>query len=171
MLTLEVSAADYPESMRLLRFSETLCFDALTDLCGVDYSAYAGSEKVPARYAVVVHLLSVRHNWRLRVRAFVPEGEPLPSVTTIWPAADWFEREAFDMFGIVFSGHADLRRILTDYGFVGHPLRKDFPVHGHVEVCYDATQGRVVYRPVTIAQRETTLRVVRRAGSNSSCTK
>lgn len=164
-LTLEVSASDYLAVAAALRDRSELAFDQLIDLCGVDYAGYAGAETPAGRYAVVLHLLSLTHNWRLRVRvhAEVEDFPVVSSVTTIWPAANWFEREAFDFFGILFEGHPDLRRILTDYGFVGHPFRKDFPVSGFMEMRYDETQGRVVYQPVTIEPREITPRIVREA--------
>jgi NADH-quinone oxidoreductase subunit C len=133
------------------------------DLCGVDYSEYGNATWEGPRFAVVSHLLSVKHNWRLRLKVFAPEDSyPLvTSVTPIWNSANWFEREAFDLFGILFDGHEDLRRILTDYGFIGHPFRKDFPVSGNVEMRYDPEQKRVIYQPVTIETREVTPRVVR----------
>ena len=159
-LTVEVKAADY------LRVAERLRrdgFEQLIDLCGMDYGAYADKPREGPRFAVVVHLLSVKNNWRLRLRAFCPDDDfPLmPSLVQVWPSANWFEREAFDLFGIVFEGHPDLRRILTDYGFVGHPFRKDFPLSGHVEMRYDPEQRRVIYQPVTIDPREVTPRIVR----------
>ena len=160
-LTIEVSAANYADVMRTLCDNEALCFDQLIDLCGVDYSTYTGYEGL--RYATVVHLMSLPHNWRLRVRCF-SEDESFPiiaSVTNIWTTAEWFERESFDLYGIMYEGHADLRRILTDYGFVGHPFRKDFPISGYVEMRYDEEQKRVVYQPVTIEPREVTPRIVR----------
>ena len=166
-LTLTVAAADYLEVCTTLRDHAELRLEQLIDLCGLDYSAYkdgAHSAFTDApRYAVVLHLLSVTHNWRLRVRVFCPDDDlPLvASVNGVWSAANWFEREAFDLFGIVFDGHEDLRRILTDYGFIGHPFRKDFPLSGHVEMRYDAQRQRVVYEPVTIEPREITPRVIR----------
>lgn len=162
-LTLVVGHEHYHETMRMLKDDPGFCFEELIDLCGVDYSGYGGRMHQGPPYAVVVHLLSLAHNRRLRVRVFVPEdGMPvLPTVSDIWPSANWYEREAFDLFGIVFSGHGDLRRILTDYGFTGHPLRKDFPVHGYVEMRYDEVAKKVVYQPVTIEQREITPRVIR----------
>jgi len=162
-VTLEVAAADYHEVMRQLRDSESLRFELLIDLCGVDYSTYGNRPWDGRRFAVVVHLLSLTHNWRLRVRVFA-EDDAFPvvaSLTDVWKSADWFEREAFDLYGIAFTGHDDLRRILTDYGFIGHPFRKDFPISGHVEMRYDPEQGRVIYQPVTIAPRENTPRIVR----------
>lgn len=166
-LTLTVSAADYHDVCKTLRDDSRLGFEQLMDLCGLDYSSYkdgAHSKFTDGpRYAVVSHLLSVTHNWRLRVRVFaVSEDVPVvASVNDLWNSANWFEREAFDLFGIVFEGHLDLRRLLTDYGFVGHPFRKDFPTSGHVEMRYDAEQKRVVYQPVTIEPREITPRIIR----------
>ncbi|MHA6913851.1 NADH-quinone oxidoreductase subunit C [Ralstonia pseudosolanacearum] len=162
-LTLVVKAADYLETMRTLRDDAALKFEQLIDLCGVDYSTYGDGAWNGPRFAAVSHLLSVTHNWRLRVRVFAPDDD-LPvvaSVVDIWNAADWFEREAFDLYGLVFEGHPDLRRILTDYGFIGHPFRKDFPVSGYVEMRYDPVQRRVIYQPVTIEPREITPRVIR----------
>ena len=160
-VTIEVSAGQYADVMRTLRDHEALAFEQLIDLCGVDYSTYTGYSG--PRYATVVHLLSIKHNWRLRVRSFsADESFPvIASVTGIWTAAEWFERESFDLYGIMYDGHADLRRILTDYGFVGHPFRKDFPISGYVEMRYDDEQKRVVYQPVTIEPREVTPRIVR----------
>ena len=160
-ITLEVPAAGYAAAMRKLR--DDLGFEQLIDLCGVDYSAYGDRPREGARFAAVTHLLSIRNNWRLRVRSFCPDDEfpVLASLVEVWPSANWFEREAFDLFGIMFEGHPDLRRILTDYGFVGHPFRKDFPLSGHVEMRYDPEQKRVVYQPVTIDPREVTPRIVR----------
>jgi NADH-quinone oxidoreductase subunit C len=165
-LTMEVPVADYLAVARRLRDDPALRFDTLIDVCGVDYAAYGGGGRDGARFAAVVHLLSVERNWRLRVRTFCADDDfpVVPSVTDLWPAAGWFEREAFDLFGIVFEGHADLRRILTDYGFVGHPFRKDFPVSGYVEMRYDPEQGRVVYQPVSIEPRENVPRVIREEG-------
>ncbi|WP_055324588.1 NADH-quinone oxidoreductase subunit C [Ralstonia solanacearum] len=162
-LTLVVKAADYLDAMRTLRDDAALKFEQLIDLCGVDYSAYGDGAWNGPRFAAVSHLLSVTHNWRLRVRVFAPDDD-LPvvaSVVDVWNAADWFEREAFDLYGLVFEGHPDLRRILTDYGFIGHPFRKDFPVSGYVEMRYDPVQRRVIYQPVTIEPREITPRVIR----------
>ena len=162
-LTLVVKAADYLDAMRTLRDDASLKFEQLMDLCGVDYADYGDGAWNGPRFAAVSHLLSITHNWRVRVRVFAPDDD-LPvvsSVTTIWNSADWFEREAFDFYGIVFEGHPDLRRILTDYGFVGHPFRKDFPVSGYVEMRYDPEQKRVIYQPVTIEPREVTPRVIR----------
>lgn len=159
-LTVEVKASDYRGVAERLRRDG---FEQLIDLCGVDYGAYADKPREGPRYAVVIHLLSVKNNVRLRVRTFCPDDEfpVVPSLVDVWPSANWFEREAFDLYGIVFEGHPDLRRILTDYGFVGHPFRKDFPLSGHVEMRYDPEQKRVVYQPVTIDPRETTPRIVR----------
>jgi len=162
-LTLEVKAADYLSVAQTLRDHADLRFDELIDLCGVDYSTYGDRPRERERFAAVLHLLSVEHNRRLRLRTFCPDDEfpLLPSVIEVWPGVNWFEREAFDLFGIVFEGHPDLRRILTDYGFVGHPFRKDFPISGHVEMRYDPEQKRVVYEPVTIEPREIVPRIVR----------
>jgi NADH-quinone oxidoreductase subunit C len=162
-ITIEVPAAEYLQVCRKLRDHPDLRFEQLMDLTGVDYAAYADKPREGPRFAVALHLLSVTHNWRLRVRAFCPDDSfpLLPSVYEIWPSVNWYEREAFDLFGIVFDGHPDLRRILTDYGFIGHPFRKDFPVSGHVEMRYDPEQKRVVYQPVTIDPREVTPRIVR----------
>ena len=162
-LTLECTAVDYHQLMQTLRDHEELKFETLIDLCGVDYQSYKNEPWEGKRFAVVSHLLSVSHNWRIRVRVWV-DTEDLPtvdSVVDIYNGANWYEREAFDMFGILFNNHPDLRRILTDYGFVGHPFRKDFPVSGYVEMRYDEAEGRVIYQPVTIEPREITPRVVR----------
>ena len=162
-ITLLVKAVDLIEAMTALRDHPALRFEQLIDVCGVDYSAYGDGAHAGARFAAVYHLLSVTHNWRVRVRTFAPDdGFPtVDSVVDIWPSANWFEREAFDLFGIIFNGHPDLRRILTDYGFVGHPFRKDFPLSGNVEMRYDPDQKRVIYQPVTIEPREITPRIVR----------
>ena len=162
-ITLVVKAESYWETMRNLRDAPELAFDELIDLCGVDYSEYGNGTWEGPRFAAVSHLLSVRHNWRLRVRVFAPDDEMpmVPSVTDIWASSNWYEREAFDVMGILFDGHNDLRRILTDYGFIGHPFRKDFPVSGYVEMRYDAEQKRVIYQPVTIDPRENVPRVIR----------
>ena len=165
-VTMVVPAAEHLEVARMLRDHADLRFEQLIDLCGVDYLEYGGGGRQGRRFAAVLHLLSVTHNWRLRVRTFCPDDE-LPvvaSVTSVWPSAGWFEREAFDLFGIVFEGHEDLRRILTDYGFVGHPFRKDFPISGHVEMRYDPEQRRVIYQPVSIEPREIVPRVIREEG-------
>lgn len=157
-----IPVSDMTETMRVLRDEESLSFEQLIDIAGMDYSTYAGREEGP-RFASVYHLLSMRYNRRLRVRVFCPDDDfpRLDTISEIWPAADWFEREAFDLYGIVFDGHKDLRRILTDYGFVGHPFRKDFPISGHVEMRYDAEKKRVIYVPVSIPPREVVPRIVR----------
>ncbi|BCF97705.1 NADH-quinone oxidoreductase subunit C [Paraburkholderia sp. PGU19] len=162
-LTIVVKADDYLEVAKRLRDDATLCFEQLIDLCGIDYQTYSEGAYEGPRFAAVLHLLSVSKNWRLRVRVFAPDDEvPLvASVVDIWSSANWYEREAFDLYGIVFEGHPDLRRILTDYGFIGHPFRKDFPVSGYVEMRYDPEEKRVVYQPVTIEPREITPRVIR----------
>ena len=151
------------ETMRRLRDAAAFRFELLIDVCGVDYSAYGNLPREGPRFAAVYHLLSLANNARLRVRSFAPDDDfpVLPSVIDVWPSANWFEREAFDLYGIVFAGHPDLRRLLTDYGFVGHPFRKDFPIFGHVEMRYDPEQGRVIYQPVTIEPREIVPRVIR----------
>jgi NADH-quinone oxidoreductase subunit C len=162
-VTVVVSAQNYLEAARILKEAPGCQFEQLIDLCGVDYSEYKMGDYDGLRYAVVVHLLSVSLNQRVRLRVFAADDD-LPSVdslTGVWAGANWFEREAFDLFGIVFEGHNDLRRILTDYGFIGHPFRKDFPVSGHVEMIYDAEQKRVIYQPVTIEPREITPRIIR----------
>lgn len=162
-LTLTLKPSHYADAMRTLRDHASLKFEQLIDLCGLDYSEWKNQAWEGGRYAVVSHLLSVSLNQRLRVKVFVASDDVpvLPSVTETWNAANWFEREAFDLYGIIFDGHNDLRRILTDYGFIGHPMRKDFPVSGHVEMRYDAESRRVIYQPVTIEPREITPRVVR----------
>ena len=162
-LTIVIKADNYVPAMRVLRDHADLQFEELLDLCGVDYSTYGDGIWNGPRFAAVSHLLSMTHNWRLRVRVFAPDDDfPLvPSVTDIWSSANWYEREAFDLFGILFDGHNDLRRILTDYGFIGHPFRKDFPVTGYVEMRYDPEQKRVIYQPVTIEPRENVARVIR----------
>ncbi|HJS38290.1 MAG TPA: NADH-quinone oxidoreductase subunit C [Burkholderiales bacterium] len=163
-ITVEVAPGAYYDTCLKLRDTPELRFEQVIDLCGVDYSTYAGARAPRAgRFAVVLHLLSVTHNWRLRVRCMAADDEMpmLPTLVEVWPSVNWFEREAFDLFGIVFEGHPDLRRILTDYGFTGHPFRKDFPISGHVEMRYDPEQRRVVYQPVTIEPREVTPRIVR----------
>jgi len=159
-VTVEVPASQYKAICTRLKGDG---FEQLIDLCGVDYAAYADKPREGPRFAVVVHLLSVKNNVRLRVRTFCPDdGFPVvASLVEVWPSANWFEREAFDLFGLMFEGHPDLRRILTDYGFVGHPFRKDFPLSGYVEMRYDPEQKRVVYQPVTIDPREVTPRIVR----------
>jgi NADH-quinone oxidoreductase subunit C len=162
-LVLEVRAKDYAAVARTLHDTPSLGFEQLIDLCGVDYSQYGDGRWTGSRFAVVVQLLSVAHNWRLRLRLFASDDEfpVVESVTGVWMSAGWYEREAFDLYGIVFSGHADLRRILTDYGFIGHPFRKDFPISGNVEMRYDPEQKRVVYEPVSIEPREVTPRIIR----------
>ena len=162
-LTVVLRADTYLESALILRDDPALGFEQLIDLCGIDYQDYQDGLYSGPRFAVVSHLLSVKHNLRLRLRVFAPDDSyPLvSSLTSVWNSANWFEREAFDLFGILFDGHADLRRILTDYGFIGHPFRKDFPISGNVEMRYDPELQRVVYQPVTIETREVTPRVVR----------
>ena len=162
-VTVTVKASDYLAAMQTLRDAPECKFEQLIDICGVDYSAYRDSEWEGPRYCAVSHLLSVSLNQRVRVKAFCPDDDfpVLPSVMHLWSSANWFEREAFDLYGIVFEGHEDLRRILTDYGFIGHPFRKDFPLSGHVEMRYDQDLKRVVYQPVTIEPREVTPRIIR----------
>ena len=162
-VTVLVAPAEYLQVMCDLRDNVATCFEELIDLCGVDYSTYGEGTWSGARFAVVSHLLSLTFNWRLRVRTFAADDEMpiVPSLIDVWTSANWYEREAFDLFGILFDGHNDLRRILTDYGFIGHPFRKDFPMTGYVEMRYDAEQKRVVYQPVTIESRENTPRVIR----------
>jgi NADH-quinone oxidoreductase subunit C len=162
-LTVVVRAADYLDVALLLRDAPGCQFEQLVDLCGIDYSAYRDGAYEGPRFCVAVHLLSVSLNQRVRLKVFAPDDDfpVVDSVNGIWNSANWFEREAFDLFGIVFEGHADLRRILTDYGFIGHPFRKDFPISGHVEMRYDAEQRRVIYQPVTIEPREITPRIIR----------
>lgn len=162
-LTIILNADQVPQAMQVLRDHPDLRFAQLIDVCGVDYRDHGDGTWEGPRFAAVYHLLSVEHNWRLRVRVFCPDDElpKLASVIDVWPSANWQEREAFDLFGIVFEGHPDLRRILTDYGFIGHPFRKDFPLSGYVEMRYDPEQQRVIYQPVTIEPREVTPRIVR----------
>ena len=170
-VTLTIRAVDLIEAMTMLRDRPELRFEQLIDVCGVDYGSFgkAAWDGEPSesgarpRFAIVYHLLSLANNWRLRVRAFADDDEMpvIESIINIWPSANWFEREAFDLYGIVFTGHPDLRRILTDYGFIGHPFRKDFPLSGNVEMRYDPDQQRVVYQPVTIEPREIVPRVIR----------
>ncbi len=162
-VTLVLKAADYLACMQILRDDARLRFEQLIDLCGMDYSTYGDGAWDGLRFAAVSHLMSVEKNWRLRVRVFAPDDDMpvVASVVDIWRAANWFEREAFDLYGILFEGHNDLRRILTDYGFIGHPFRKDFPVSGYVEMRYDPEQRRVIYQPVTIEPREVVPRVIR----------
>jgi len=192
-ITLEISPEKSREVCVALRDEATFSFELLLDICVVDYLDYGISEWQTERttltgfergvdssrqerriawnkprFAVVYHLLSIRHNQRVRLRIFAEEGEPVPSVNAIWPAANWYEREAFDLYGVVFEGHPDLRRLLTDYGFVGHPFRKDFPLSGHVEVRYDAKEGRVVYQPVTIPARTLVAKTIRKMPNSLS---
>ena len=162
-VSIVVSASDYLSVMQALRDHDATRFEQLIDLCGVDYSHYGDGAWEGPRFAVVAHLLSISQNWRVRVRTFAPD-DAMPivaSVCSLWSSANWYEREAFDLFGILFEGHDDLRRILTDYGFIGHPFRKDFPVSGYVEMRYDPEQKRVIYQPVTIEPRENVPRVIR----------
>ncbi len=158
-----VSAEHYHSAAQTLRDASGCKFEQLIDLCGVDYSEYKAGAYEGPRFCVVIQLLSVSLNQRLRLKVFAADDAMpiLVSVTDVWGAADWYEREAFDLFGIMFDGHNDLRRILTDYGFIGHPFRKDFPTSGYVEMRYDAEQARVVYQPVTIESREITPRIIR----------
>ncbi len=165
-LTIVVNVEQIVDICAALRDDEQTRFEQLIDLCGVDYSIYGQEDPSKAwqgaRYGVVYHLLSVRHNHRLRIKTFLDDEMPMiASVISVWPCADWFEREAFDLYGIVFDGHPDLRRLLTDYGFIGHPFRKDFPLSGYVEMRYDVEKGRVVYEPVTIEPRTLVPRVIR----------
>lgn len=162
-VTIEIAAAQLKSAVLALRDEEPFHFEQLIDLCAVDYSEYGETAWTKPRFAVVYHLLSVRHNRRLRVKVFTGE-QPVPRVETVsdvWTCANWFEREAFDLFGVLFEGHPDLRRLLTDYGFVGHPFRKDFPLWGHVEMRYDPEKQRVVYEPVEIEPRTLVPRVIR----------
>jgi NADH-quinone oxidoreductase subunit C len=162
-ITVTVSAIDYPEAARTLRDHPELQFEQLVDLCGVDYANWKDQPWEGPRFCVVSHLLSVTKNWRVRLKVFAPDDDVpvVKSLTEVWSSANWFEREAFDLYGIIFDGHLDLRRILTDYGFIGHPFRKDFPTSGHVEMRYDPEQKRVIYQPVTIEPREITPRIIR----------
>jgi NADH-quinone oxidoreductase subunit C len=162
-LTVTVNAADYSEAALLLRDHADLKFEQLIDLCGVDYSSYKDQAWEGPRFCVVSHLLSVSNNWRVRLKVFCPDDDVpvVASLTEVWSSCNWFEREAFDLYGVIFEGHLDLRRILTDYGFIGHPFRKDFPTSGHVEMRYDDEQKRVIYQPVTIEPREITPRIIR----------
>ena len=162
-LTLTVSAADYHDAALALRDHAELAFEQLIDLCGVDYSSYRDTDRDGPRYCVVSHLLSISKNWRVRLKVFCADDDVpmIPTLTDVWSSANWFEREAFDLFGIIFDGHLDLRRILTDYGFIGHPFRKDFPLVGNVEVRYDEHKQRVVYEPVQITPRTLVPRVIR----------
>ncbi len=162
-LTLTVRATDYLQVATELRDTPALGFEQLIDLCGLDFSSYRDQPQQGLRFAVVSHLLSVSKNWRLRLKVYCADDDfpCVDAVTPVWSAANWFEREAFDLYGIIFDGHTDLRRLLTDYGFIGHPMRKDFPVSGHVEMRYDAEQRRVIYQPVSIEPREITPRIIR----------
>ena len=162
-ITVVVNAADYLGAAQTLHDNPELAFAQLMDLCGVDYSTYGDGVWQGARFAATSHLLSLKHNWRVRLRVFAPDDDfPLvDTLTGIWPGVNWYEREAFDLFGIMFSGHPDLRRILTDYGFIGHPFRKDFPISGYVEMRYDPQQKRIIYQPVSIEPREITPRIIR----------
>ena len=162
-VTVQVAASDYHTAALVLRDAPGCQFEQMMDLCGVDYSEYGNAVHEGPRYCVVVHLLSISLNQRVRLKVFAPDDDMpvVESINDIWNAANWFEREAFDLFGVVFEGHDDLRRILTDYGFIGHPFRKDFPTTGHVEMRYDAEQARVIYQPVTIETREITPRIIR----------
>ena len=162
-ITITVSSANYLDVAKTLRDDASLKFETLIDLCGLDYSSYKDLPWDGPRYCIVSHLLSVSKNWRVRLKVFAPDDDVpvVASLTEVWAGANWFEREAFDMVGVIFDGHVDLRRILTDYGFIGHPLRKDFPVSGHVEMRYDPEQKRVIYQPVTIEPREITPRIIR----------
>ncbi len=162
-ITLTVSAVDYLAAATQLRDAPGCRFEQLIDLCGVDYSEYKDGQYDGLRYCVVSHLLSVSLNQRVRLKVFCADDDfpVVDSLNGVWNSANWFEREAFDLYGIVFEGHNDLRRILTDYGFIGHPFRKDFPTSGHVEMRYDPEQKRVIYQPVTIEPREITPRVIR----------
>ena len=167
-LTIECKAADYLAVCIKLRDHAELKYEQLIDLCGVDYSDYQDGQYEGVRYAVVLHLLSVSLNQRLRLRVFAHDDDfpVLPTLVDVWPVANWYEREAFDLFGIMFENHPDLRRILTDYGFVGHPFRKDFPMIGNVEMRYDPEQQRVIYQPVSIELRNNVPRVIRDEGSH-----
>ena len=162
-ITITVAAEQYLTAALMLRDHAELKFEQMIDLCGVDYSEYRNEPRDGPRYGIVSHLLSVTHNWRVRLKVFAPDDElpAVASVTELWTSANWFEREAFDLYGIIFEGHLDLRRILTDYGFIGHPMRKDFPVTGHVEMRYDPEKKRVIYQPVSIEPREIVPRVIR----------
>ena len=162
-ITITVASAEYPEAALALRDDPALRFEQLIDLCGVDYSEYRDQPWDGARFCVVSHLLSVSLNWRVRLKVFCIDDDvpSIPSLNGVWSSANWFEREAFDLYGIIFDGHLDLRRILTDYGFIGHPFRKDFPTSGTVEMRYDPEKKRVIYQPVTIEPRDITPRIIR----------
>ena len=168
-LTLVVPREGMLSVLKLLRDDYDLRFEQLIDVCGVDYQSYGDGGWTGRRFAAVYHLLSVSKNQRLRVRVFAEDDDfpVVDSVLELWPAANWFEREAFDLFGIIFEGHPDLRRILTDYGFVGHPFRKDFPLTGYVEMRYDPDQKRVIYQPVSIEEREIVPRTIREGSFNA----
>ncbi len=162
-ISITVKAADYTQVATSLRDHPQLKFEQLVDLCGMDFSDYKNEAWDGRRFCVVSHLLSISHNWRVRLKVFAPDDDmpSVASVTPVWASANWFEREAFDLYGVIFEGHIDLRRILTDYGFIGHPMRKDFPTTGNVEMRYDAEKKRVIYQPVSIEPREVVPRVVR----------
>jgi NADH-quinone oxidoreductase subunit C len=168
-VTIECKSADYLEVCQLLRDDASLKFEQLIDLCGVDYQEYGDGTYDGLRYAVVNHFLSVSLNQRLRLRVFATDEDfpILPTLVNVWPVANWFEREAFDLYGIMFENHPDLRRLLTDYGFVGHPFRKDFPMIGNVEMRYDPEQQRVIYQPVSIELRNNVPRVIRNEGAHN----
>ena len=163
-ITITVAAADYLSAALTLRDDATLKFEQAIDLCGVDYSSYKDEPWEGPRFCIVTHLLSVTNNWRVRLKVFAPDDDVpvVASLCDVWSAVNWFEREAFDLYGVIFEGHLDLRRILTDYGFIGHPFRKDFPLSGHVEVRYDPSRGRVVNEPVSIVPRVTVPKVIRK---------
>jgi len=165
-VTLVVASSDCLAVAQQLRDEPELRFEQLIDLCGVDYSSYGSAPWIGPRFAAVSHLLSIEKNWRVRLKVFAADDDlpVLPSLTDVWPSANWYEREAFDLFGLIFDGHPDLRRILTDYGFIGYPFRKDFPVSGTVEVRYDPELKRVIYQPVTIEPRQNVPRVIREEG-------
>jgi NADH-quinone oxidoreductase subunit C len=169
-VTITVPANELVGTLQSLRDHPEFGFEQLSDLCGLDYQAYGGGEWGGRRFAVVYHLLSIAHNRRVRVRVFAEDDDfpVVDSVVSIWPSANWYEREAFDLFGIMFDGHPDLRRLLTDYGFIGHPFRKDFPLSGNVEMRYDPEQKRVIYQPVTIEPREITPRILRQENYGDS---
>ena len=168
-VTIECKSSDYLQVCQQLRDGDGLKFEQLIDLCGVDYQDYGDGAYDGLRYAVVIHLLSVSLNQRLRLRVFAADEDfpILPTLVDVWPVANWFEREAFDLYGIMFENHPDLRRLLTDYGFVGHPFRKDFPMIGNVEMRYDPEQQRVIYQPVSIELRNNVPRVIRSEGAHN----
>ncbi len=167
-ITVEVRTSQLVEMAEKLKTHAELRFEQLIDLCGVDYAEYGDGRWQGARFAVVLHLLSVSLNQRVRIRAFAVDDDfpVFPTLVDVWPVANWFEREAFDMFGMLFENHPDLRRILTDYGFVGHPFRKDFPMIGHVEMRYDPVQQRVIYQPVSVELRNNVPRQIRDEGAH-----